>query len=244
MLSSPPSPPTLFCNFCWVIPPLLIRPMKITVFVFVFVSDDEDCVMDDESEALQAQADLASKRSGGCMYYSPPGEEEGLARWGGATRMHKPGTATGEARQQDVRDASPQDVDAGASGTSARAGAGVQKEEFVQVQLEGLDSARGQNDRASKRAAGAAFKAEEVQSEGGEPAVHGVLLPDDWGEQDFKVECQGIEEVDTRAKRRRQEGPEEEEEEEGEETASDAGSKRRRLFFALGEVREKVLPVL
>lgn len=221
--------------------------MKTTVFVFVFVSDDENCVMDDESEALQAQADLASRRSGGCMYYSPPGEEEGPARWGGATRMHKPGAAaTGEGRQQDVRDASPQDIDAGASGTSARAGAGVQKEEFIQVQLEGLDSARGQNDRAGKRAAGAAFKAEEVQSEEGEPAVHGVLLPDDWGEQDFKVECQGIEEVDTRAKRRRQEGPEEEEEEERDmdATASDAGSKRRRLFFAPGEVREKALAVL
>ncbi|CAN0375585.1 unnamed protein product, partial [Pylaiella littoralis] len=47
-------------------------------------SDDEDCVSDDESELLQECARLASRRTGGCLYYSPPGGEEGFrARTGG-----------------------------------------------------------------------------------------------------------------------------------------------------------------
>eukprot|EP00903_Cladosiphon_okamuranus_P010417 g9853.t1 len=42
-------------------------------------SDDEDCASGNESELLREHARLASRRTGGCLYYRPPGgEEEGL----------------------------------------------------------------------------------------------------------------------------------------------------------------------
>lgn len=185
--------------------------------------------MEHESEALQEQANLASKRSGGCTYYSPPGEEEGPSPWGGATtRTHKPGVTatTGEGRQREIGNASPEIEHEDVSKTSAEKGAGVKKEEGVGDQGEGVDTARGKSGRAGRRAADAAFEFEEGRSEGGGSRESGKGR--------------------TRAKRRRQEEPEKPEEEVEEEerdvdgTASDAGSKRRRAFFALGrEVRER-----
>lgn len=49
-------------------------------------SDDEDCILDHEPEALREGAHLASKRTGGCLYYNPPGgEHEGVTHtWEGA----------------------------------------------------------------------------------------------------------------------------------------------------------------
>ena len=45
-------------------------------------SDDEDCVLGSESEALQEGARLASRRTGGCTYYCPPGGDRDFAAWG------------------------------------------------------------------------------------------------------------------------------------------------------------------
>lgn len=45
--------------------------------MFLF-SDDEDCASGDESELLQERARLASRRTGGCLYFSPPGGGEGF----------------------------------------------------------------------------------------------------------------------------------------------------------------------
>lgn len=53
-------------------------------------SDDEDCVLDNESDAIREGARLASKRTGGCLYYTPlGGEEEGedFNTWGGNGRL-------------------------------------------------------------------------------------------------------------------------------------------------------------
>eukprot|EP00904_Undaria_pinnatifida_P003845 jgi/Undpi1/13461/HiC_scaffold_8.g03120.m1 len=44
----------------------------------VWCSDDEDCVLDDETEALEEGARLASKGTGGLLYYPSPAVEEGL----------------------------------------------------------------------------------------------------------------------------------------------------------------------
>ena len=77
------------------VPPPLVRPLSdhtrlllfrlsVSDFVpfffcsFFFFSDDEDCVLDDETEALEEGARLASKGTGGLLYYPSPAVEEGL----------------------------------------------------------------------------------------------------------------------------------------------------------------------
>lgn len=71
----------------------MVSPVPIFVrrVWFLHFSDDEDCVLDDESEALRESARLASKKTGGCLYYSPPGGEEGCDTWGGVSGMQRPG---------------------------------------------------------------------------------------------------------------------------------------------------------
>lgn len=44
---------------------------------FSLPSDDEDCVLYEESEVLEENARIASRRTGGCVYYTPPGGENG-----------------------------------------------------------------------------------------------------------------------------------------------------------------------
>lgn len=78
-------------------------------------SDDEDCVPDSDFDVLDERTRLASSRDGGCVYYSPPGEEATKAT-GGELPVHE--AARGLRREKEAYQARSGEVTPGAASTN------------------------------------------------------------------------------------------------------------------------------